>query len=165
MLMCLGTCEVVEEGWLVSRVVEGSVHPQSWSQERFTIQLRPYFPTLCAVTEVQVDRGCWRFLCIEWAHVKFSLSLCSFHLRLEAETSPENILLLHDDAKDIELLAALLILVYCVYPEFDSFSLSGWINKTERGSIYTGKAGGGSLWKLLRAWSVKCLKVWCFITL
>lgn len=63
--MCLGICEVVEEGWLVSWVVEGGAHPQSWLQEKFTIQLRPYFPTHCAVTEVQVDHGCWRFLCIE----------------------------------------------------------------------------------------------------
>lgn len=62
--------------------------------------------------------------------------LSSLHLRLGAETSQENILLLHNNAKDIKLLlagkkkllAALLILVchvYHVYLEFDNFSLSG----------------------------------------
>lgn len=54
--------------------------------------------------------------------------LSSLYLRLGAETSQENILLLHSDAKDIKLLAALLILVccvYCVYLEFDNFSLAG----------------------------------------
>lgn len=54
--------------------------------------------------------------------------LSSLHLRLGAETSQENSLLLHNNAKDIKLLAALLILachVYHVYLEFDNFSLSG----------------------------------------
>ena len=54
--------------------------------------------------------------------------LSSLYLRLGPETSQEDILLLHSDAKDIKLLAALLILVcyvYCVYLEFDNFSLAG----------------------------------------
>ena len=54
--------------------------------------------------------------------------LSSLDLSLGAETSQENILLLRSDAEDIKLLAALLVLlgyVYCVYLEFDNFSLSG----------------------------------------
>lgn len=101
--MCLGVCGVAEESWLVFQVVEGREHPPRWLQESSAVSLRSYFQVLCAVPEALVDHGCWRFLWTERAYAKFSLS--SLHLRLGAETSEENILLLHNNAKDIKLLA------------------------------------------------------------
>lgn len=129
--MCLGVCGVAEESWLVFQVVEGREHPPRWLQESSAVSLRSYFQVLCAVPEALVDHGCWRFLWTERAYAKFSLS--SLHLRLGSETSEENILLLHNNAKDIKLLAGKKKTisstvdkhVYHVYLEFYNFSLSG----------------------------------------
>lgn len=123
--MCLGMCGVVEERWLVFQVVAGREHPPCWLQESSAVHLRSYFPVCSA-------GGPGR----PWAGGSYGLSeptsnlafLSSLYLSLGAETSQENILLLRSDAEDIKLLAALLVLlgcVYCVYLEFDNFSLSG----------------------------------------
>lgn len=120
MFLCLGICDAIEEGWQGSRGVDGRGHPQSSLQESSAVPFSSHFPGLCAVMEAHVDHGCCRFPRVLWAHVSFSLSLpFTLDWRL---ASQGNILLVPNDAKDIEVLAALLSLVSHVYRVWQFFS-------------------------------------------